>query len=80
MIKLFGQEEYTIDPTKDDLFTKVIEMRTTVKNNRKKHPKTSAEYAHLDAIQLALKAVGQCDLLWGSDRSGCQSVQLKCLA
>jgi len=37
------------------LFTKVIELRTTVKTDRDAHPKASAEYARLDAMQLALK-------------------------
>jgi hypothetical protein len=32
IIKLFGNPNYTIDLTKDDLFTKVIELRTTVES------------------------------------------------
>jgi hypothetical protein len=57
IIKLFGEPNYTIDLSegKDDLFTKVIELRTTVKTDRDKHPKASAEYARLDAMRLALK-------------------------
>lgn len=38
IIKLFGDPNYTIDLSegKDDLFTKVIELRTTVKTDRDK--------------------------------------------
>jgi hypothetical protein len=55
IIKLFGDPNYTIDLSKDDLFTKVIELRTTVQADRNKHPKASPEYTRLDAMQLALK-------------------------
>lgn len=57
VIKLFGKDDYTIDLSKgkDDLFTRVIELRATVKADRDKHPKTSPEYAELDAMQMALK-------------------------
>lgn len=61
IIKIFGDENYTVDLTKDDFFVKVIELRTTVKNDgknaQKKYGKGSPEYARLDAIQLALKLI-----------------------
>jgi hypothetical protein len=58
VINFFGDENYKIDLSKgDDLFTKVIELRSTVKKDRKKHPKGSAEYERLDAMQLALKLI-----------------------
>jgi hypothetical protein len=57
LVKLFGDGNYVIDLSKgkDDLFVKVIELRTTVKRDRDAHPKTSSEYDRLDAMQLALK-------------------------
>jgi hypothetical protein len=57
IIKIFGDPNYTVDLAegKDDLFVKVIELRTTVKADRDKHPKGSPEYDRLDAMQLALK-------------------------
>jgi hypothetical protein len=56
--KIFGDPDFTIDLTKkDDFFVKVIELRTTVKRDRDKHQKGTAEYERLEAMQLALKLI-----------------------
>ena len=57
IIKIFGDPNYTVDPTRDDLFVKVIELRATVKQARDKHQKGSPEYDRPDAMQLALKLI-----------------------
>jgi hypothetical protein len=56
-IKICGDPKYTVDLSKDDLFVKVIELRTTVKADRDTYPKGSPDYDRLDAMQLALKLI-----------------------
>jgi hypothetical protein len=57
IVKIFDDPKYTVDLSKDDLFVKVIELRTTVKADRDTHPKGSPDYDRLDAMQLALKLI-----------------------
>lgn len=54
---LFGDERYTIDLSHDDLFTRVIDLRTMVKNEGKQYAKESDEYSYYDSLQLALKLI-----------------------
>lgn len=54
---LFGDSRYTIDLTHDDLFTRVIDLRTMVKSEGKQYDKTSDEYSYYDSLQLALKLI-----------------------
>jgi DNA polymerase elongation subunit (family B) len=58
-VKLFGDENYIIDLTLPgvELFQTIIEMRGELKAKRDTFPKGSAEYARLDAMQLALKLI-----------------------
>jgi DNA polymerase elongation subunit (family B) len=58
-IALFGRAEYTIDLTRDDLFTRVIDLRTEVKAEmaRARVAGNLAEAARLDGLQRALKLV-----------------------
>jgi hypothetical protein len=58
-IKLFGDDNYIIDLTSPDaeLFKTLIELRGEMKVKRDTFPKGSAEYARLDAMQLALKLI-----------------------
>lgn len=56
-IRLFGDDRYSIDLTQDDLFTRVIDLRTMVKRDGKQYAKDSDEYAYYDSLQLALKLI-----------------------
>jgi len=55
--QLFGEERYTIDLTRQDFFTEVINLRTVVKEEMKcaKGEGREQEAAYLDGLQLALK-------------------------
>jgi hypothetical protein len=52
---LFNNPIYSIDLTTDELFTKVIDLRTEVRQEAKHLDKTSADYQYLDGLQIALK-------------------------
>lgn len=56
-ITLFGGDNYSIDLTRDDFFTKVIDLRTEIKQQMEVAEKAgkSEEAAYLDGLQLALK-------------------------
>ncbi len=54
-VKIFGQDDYTIDLSRDDFFTKVIDLRTDVKVNRDKCERGSDDYEFLDSLQNGLK-------------------------
>jgi len=56
-IALFGDERYTIDLTTKDFFTAVIDLRTEIKARMAQAARVgdTAEQAHLDAVQTALK-------------------------
>lgn len=53
--RLFGDERYSIDLATDDLFTRVIELRSEVKATMKTLDPHNEEFQHLDGLQLALK-------------------------
>lgn len=55
--KLFGDERFSIDLTKDDLFARVIEMRADIKQKMKYQPADSSEFIYLDGMQQALKLI-----------------------
>ena len=58
IINLFGEEDAAIDLSKNDLFVKIIELRTEFKQRRDLvNDKTSGEYKRFDAIQIALKCL-----------------------
>ena len=50
--QLFGEARYSIDLSADDLFTRVIDLRTEVKASMKQHHRESK---YLEALQLGLK-------------------------
>jgi hypothetical protein len=54
---LFGDERYTIDLTKQDFFTEVINLRSAVKADleQARHEGREQDAEHLDGVQLALK-------------------------
>src|SRR5262249_16230154 len=56
-IALFGREEYTIDLAHDDLFTRVIDLRTEIKAAVKQAEAAGhdAESTRLDGLQQSLK-------------------------
>ncbi len=56
-LNLFGDERYTIDLSKQDFFTEVINLRTRVKAELKTAKKAgdSDQAGYLDSLQLALK-------------------------
>jgi hypothetical protein len=56
-IALFGRDGYTIDLTRDDLFTRVIDLRTEIKAAAKQAEAMGLdkEAARLDGLQQALK-------------------------
>jgi hypothetical protein len=58
-ISFFGDDKYKIDLTIEgnDFFRMVIEMRASIKVDRDRHRKGSAEYVRLDAMQNALKLI-----------------------
>jgi hypothetical protein len=55
--RLFGDERYTIDLTKQDFFTEVINLRSAVKADleQARHEGRDQDANHLDGVQLALK-------------------------
>lgn len=55
--KLFGDERFSINLEKADLFTRVIEMRADIIKKRNNVPKEDAEYIYLDGLQQALKLI-----------------------
>lgn len=55
--KLFGDERFSIDLEKDDLFTRVIEMRADIIRQRDNLQKEDTEYMYLDGLQQALKLI-----------------------
>ena len=52
---LFGRPEYAVDLNQDDLFTRVIELRTDVKQRAKAFAEGTDEHRFNDALQKALK-------------------------
>lgn len=55
--RLFGDERFSIDLNKDDLFARVIEMRVEIKNQMKKRGEDDQEFLYLDGLQQALKLI-----------------------
>lgn len=55
--KLFGDERFSIDLDKDDLFARVIEMRADIKKQMDGLSKNSHDYLYLDGLQQALKLI-----------------------
>jgi hypothetical protein len=53
--RLFGEERYTIDLSKQDFFTAVINLRTQVQAEQQAMPDGTAAWDHLDSLQRALK-------------------------
>jgi hypothetical protein len=52
---LFGDKRYQIDLACDDLFTRVINLRTDIKNELKSSGLTAERREYLEALQLGLK-------------------------
>ncbi len=55
--RLFGDERFSIDLEKDDLFTRVIEMRTDIKKQMKNLNPNESEFLYLEGFQQALKLI-----------------------
>jgi hypothetical protein len=55
--KLFGDENFSIDLEKDDMFTRVIEMRADIKQKMEKLAKDDPEFLYMDGLQQALKLI-----------------------
>src|SRR5205085_243578 len=53
--RLFGDERYTIDLSKQDFFTAVINLRTRVQADQAEAREGTAEWERLDSLQRALK-------------------------
>jgi hypothetical protein len=55
-VDLFGREDFRIDPaTGDNIFTRIIDLRASLKGEMKGLDQTSAEYKFLDAQQSGMK-------------------------
>ncbi|GJL73399.1 MAG: hypothetical protein NMNS01_25980 [Nitrosomonas sp.] len=55
--RLFGDERFSIDLEKDDLFARVIEMRADIKEKMKVLAQDDDEFLYLDGLQQALKLI-----------------------
>lgn len=55
-IKLFGDDRYTIDLARDDLFARVIDLRSEIKAEMK-NAGTKEDREYLDGLQQALKLI-----------------------
>lgn len=54
-IPFFGEENYTINPATDDIFARMIDLRTQVRRSMKEHEAQGEDISQLDGIQEVLK-------------------------